>query len=522
MATNHGKLCRDLIGGALRIKDQTVLDADSNLRVKGARIRGDARVKGDLTVDGKILSGGSPTYIMAVPYTIDTPGNYALCQSLTLAAGECAITIDADDVNLSLGGHVLAGRGSNQPLDPTTGIKVLDGHQNICIGNGTIRGFSNHGILAIGFDKLQVKYLCLIDNGSELKQADNHLLVGGMRLDSGVGGVSTNVELLNITALHNYFTGVYAHGIHNLVCLDSNFSYSKTLFGIFGGFFDVAFGFANISFFTAPFSENWRFERCKFNNCVGLPGPDATTLGAGAHGLDLFGSLLKDLVLIDCEANNNAGDSWEAEGYGLFSSGPIFMQRCVANSNKMLNTSGVAKGIIVGGSRNIQMIDCQASQNTGGEKGCFGIQIFAGSQNVKVENCLCSENSNEYGDTFGISTRAIPGDNSSQSQSVQIINCQTTNNTATGNTAVGILMDNVETGCVISCKAGQNTTNGILVSDEIGPTGNILVKENAVINNGSFGIEDTTSATTNLYLENVGISNPFDFGSGVDMSNINV
>ena len=49
MSGNKGRLCRDLIGGSLQIKNQFVLDKDVNLTVN------DAKVKGDLTLKGKLL-----------------------------------------------------------------------------------------------------------------------------------------------------------------------------------------------------------------------------------------------------------------------------------------------------------------------------------------------------------------------------------------------------------------------------------------------------------------------------------
>jgi hypothetical protein len=52
MASNHGKLCRDLVGGSLQIKSHEVLDSHRNLCVENAKIKGAAKVKGDLTVCG--------------------------------------------------------------------------------------------------------------------------------------------------------------------------------------------------------------------------------------------------------------------------------------------------------------------------------------------------------------------------------------------------------------------------------------------------------------------------------------
>lgn len=52
MASNQGKLCRDLIGGSLRIKDLVALDHDANLCVADAKVKGDLKVKGDTVLNG--------------------------------------------------------------------------------------------------------------------------------------------------------------------------------------------------------------------------------------------------------------------------------------------------------------------------------------------------------------------------------------------------------------------------------------------------------------------------------------
>lgn len=56
MSSNHSRLCRDLVGGSLQIKSQTVLDQDANLRVNSARVASDMKVKGDLTVSGNLIT----------------------------------------------------------------------------------------------------------------------------------------------------------------------------------------------------------------------------------------------------------------------------------------------------------------------------------------------------------------------------------------------------------------------------------------------------------------------------------
>lgn len=52
MSSNHGFLCRDLIGGSVQIKSQKVIDKDANLVVNNAKVKNGLRVKGGITANG--------------------------------------------------------------------------------------------------------------------------------------------------------------------------------------------------------------------------------------------------------------------------------------------------------------------------------------------------------------------------------------------------------------------------------------------------------------------------------------
>jgi hypothetical protein len=78
--------------------------------------------------------------ILRVPRTIAHPGTYCLLRSLsTDIASGAAITIEADDVVLDLGGRILDGSGAG-PATEAVGIAAV-GRSNVTIQNGTVRGF---------------------------------------------------------------------------------------------------------------------------------------------------------------------------------------------------------------------------------------------------------------------------------------------------------------------------------------------------------------------------------------------
>ena len=80
------------------------------------------------------------TEIAAVPYVISAPGPYCLASNLSYAAtGSVAIRIDADGVELDLGGFLLDGRAAG---GGTLSFGILASSRGqITIRNGIVRGF---------------------------------------------------------------------------------------------------------------------------------------------------------------------------------------------------------------------------------------------------------------------------------------------------------------------------------------------------------------------------------------------
>jgi hypothetical protein len=80
------------------------------------------------------------------PVTIDTSGSYRLTGSLSVSADQHGIVVSADDVTLNLGGFsIVAGGGALL----RSGISV-GSSKRVEIANGSIRGFTHHGVDANG------------------------------------------------------------------------------------------------------------------------------------------------------------------------------------------------------------------------------------------------------------------------------------------------------------------------------------------------------------------------------------
>ena len=108
--------------------------------------------------------------ISSAPFTISLPGSYYLTTNVTGVSGTNGITIAANDVTLDLAGFALigvpgAGFGINVPALQT----------NLCVRNGTVRGWNNLGIFANCVNG-QFEHLNLSDNGNGIQAGSGCLL----------------------------------------------------------------------------------------------------------------------------------------------------------------------------------------------------------------------------------------------------------------------------------------------------------------------------------------------------------
>ena len=103
--------------------------------------------------------------ISSLPFNITVPGAYYLVTNLTSAGG--GITIFTDGVTVDLMGFELAG-------GPGYGVSVGGGgvHTNICVRNGTIRGWSSDGVNLFGHRAV------VVENVRAVKNVGNGMTVG--------------------------------------------------------------------------------------------------------------------------------------------------------------------------------------------------------------------------------------------------------------------------------------------------------------------------------------------------------
>ena len=96
------------------------------------------------------------------PTVITAPGSYVLINNIT--AVNSGLQINASDVTLNLNGFTISYGG----FRTADGIVIDHAARNVEIRNGTVRGFSRHGIFALGIagaSDLRVINIRSVENG---------------------------------------------------------------------------------------------------------------------------------------------------------------------------------------------------------------------------------------------------------------------------------------------------------------------------------------------------------------------
>lgn len=150
-----------------------------------------------LAVDGVIeinqsraLAGNvSPTDGPGYPIILTVSGSYRVTSDLAAPVNSDGIRIDADNVTLDLNGFTLYGGGGLI----ADGVQIAN-HSNIEIKNGTIRGFTRHGIFTnINTHFIRVINVRAIGNaifGVDLQGGGN--LIDGCTAINNVVGLSAS------------------------------------------------------------------------------------------------------------------------------------------------------------------------------------------------------------------------------------------------------------------------------------------------------------------------------------------
>jgi parallel beta-helix repeat protein len=250
------------------------------------------------------------TPIGSLPYTISQPGSYYLTTSLTANPG--GIGILASGVTLDLMGFELNGSGGS-----SAGIAVAPGLANICIRNGTVRGWRYDGV-NISSANSSLQDLRVSENsGNGLVVGDGSVVRGcTASFNTGSGIVARDAcSILGCVVFANQTNGI-SIGAAGVVRDCS--AMSNRLFGVSTG-------------------RGASIQHCNaaYNNLTGIRAfAGSTVTGCSAylnkgHGItdetDVFGA--PGLSVSDCSATSN-------DQNGIFVTNGSAVKNCLAKGNK--------------------------------------------------------------------------------------------------------------------------------------------------------------------------------------------
>ena len=137
------------------------------------------------------------TPIASVPFSINLSGSYYFTDNLTYTGSSgTAITVTADHVTIDMMGFTLTGPGKDSSL--SFGINLQGGITNVTITNGTIREFSEYGI---------------VDIDMPLGRGRDHRLIDLRVINNGLSGIwlsGGNHQIRGCTVQNNGSSGIHS------------------------------------------------------------------------------------------------------------------------------------------------------------------------------------------------------------------------------------------------------------------------------------------------------------------------
>jgi Right handed beta helix region len=243
-------------------------------------------------------------------FVISQPGSYCLGSNVVGVAGKNGIKIDADNVTLDLAGFGVLGVGGS-----LSGI-LINNHFHIVVRNGSISGWSSHGLDGTSGALARIEDLrtdanggngLVINSGSQVNNCvaaqnigvgiavSNNVLVTGCvsSLNGGHGfGLGTACTIKSCLAFANTGAGIRTGGVNYLTVIDCN---ANTNTG--GGIAALA-----RAFITSSTAEG--------NGVVGISvGASSTVSNCHASGNTGDGIIASNgSAVTGCTASANTGD----------------------------------------------------------------------------------------------------------------------------------------------------------------------------------------------------------------------
>lgn len=326
-------------------------------------------------------------------FVISSPGSYCLGANVVGVAGKNGIKIDADNVTLDLAGFGVLGVGGS-----LSGI-LINNHLHIVVRNGSISGWSSHGLDGTAGGLARIEDLrtdanggngLVINSGSQVNNCvaaqnagvgiavSNNVLVTGCvsSINGGHGfGLGTACTIKSCLAFGNTGAGIATGGVNYLTVIDCNAN-TNTGGGIAA---------PKRAFITSSTAEG--------NGVVGIStGASSTVSNCHASGNTGDGIIAATgSAVTGCTASANTGDGIEVdnrcrlegntcEGNGTGGAGGAGIH-ATSRANRIDGNTAISndRGIDVDGAGNL-VVRNDASLNT------TNYDIAAGNTNANEES----------------------------------------------------------------------------------------------------------------------------------------
>ncbi len=343
------------------------------------------------------IQQGSTIYsIPSSGVCITAPGTYTLGGNITWSPGTAttvaAITIQASNVNLDLGGYTLTASGTSPGLQ-VSGITVNGPVDNITIKNGTLAAFTDHGILAqnvcglaisnitvtgLSLSNLNVRYLTpsgiLVSGSVNVAISGCTVTQANVTTDScaGIQLLSTTLSTISgctVSSLVNNDGSVQGFSYVGCSYITTESCTAQTFQSFFNG--NVLTAGHTVIGFLPTFCNNLTFTNCSASAMTGccddchgmsvflcwlvtvqgfsasqiLDGVNTSThdqSGAKATGLEIYS--LGGVKALDCTASNVRAinpEDLQAAGFSSWGTA-IGFERCSASNVSVQNDKGVS------------------------------------------------------------------------------------------------------------------------------------------------------------------------------------
>lgn len=158
--------------------------------------------------DGQIKIAQTPS--TTFPIVIDKPGSYVLTNNIVVPANVNGIVINTDNVTIDLNGHAVIGPGKDSG-GQYHGITTPSGRYGNAVINGSVKGFSGHGLSLLG-ENNQVKDVRSHNNGYIGIYAAMSTITNCTAIRNNIGISGSGSTITDCIANNNDTYGIHAHG----------------------------------------------------------------------------------------------------------------------------------------------------------------------------------------------------------------------------------------------------------------------------------------------------------------------